>query len=87
MFWCITFDDLFTYDLFFLTVIGESKQKLKYTREPQLSGNSGAARKKAKQYVVHRMIMTYLESKTRGGVYGNVKKIMYNAISVSQWMI
>ena len=30
--------------------------------------------------------MTSLESKTRGDVYGNVKKIINDAISVSLWM-
>ena len=54
--------------------MGESKQKKKSTREPQLSANSRVARKRAKQDVLHRMFMTYLESKTRGNVYGNVKK-------------
>ena len=53
--------------------MGKSKQKRKSTREPQLSENSRVARKRDKQYVVHRMVMTSLESKTRGDVYGNVK--------------
>ena len=30
--------------------------------------------------------MTSLESKTRGGVYGNVKKIIDDAIGVSPWI-
>ena len=64
----------------------KSKQKHKPTREPQISANSRAARKRDKKYVVHRMIMTYLESKTRGNVYGYVKKIIIYAISVSPWM-
>ena len=53
--------------------MGKSKQKRKSTREPQLSANIRVARKRATQYVVHGMDMTSLESKTRGGVYGNVK--------------
>ena len=48
--------------------MGKSKQKQKFTREPQLPANSKAARKKAKQDVVHRVVMTSLESKTRGDV-------------------
>ena len=56
-------------------IMGKSKQKRKSTREPQLSANSRAARKRAKQDVVHRMVVTYLERKTRGDVYGNAKKI------------
>ena len=66
--------------------MGKSKQKRKSTREPQLSANSRAARKRAKQDVVHRMVVTSLESKTRGDVYGNVKKIIDDAIAVSPWM-
>ena len=31
--------------------------------------------------------MTSLESKTRGDVYGNVKKIIGDAIAVIPWMI
>ena len=67
--------------------MGKSKQKPKPTREPQLSVNSRADRKRAKQDVVHRMVVTSLESKTRGDVYGNVKKIIDDAIVVSPWMI
>ena len=59
--------------LFLESTMGKIKQKLKSTREPQLSVNSIAARKRAKQYFVHRMVPTSLESKTRGDVYGNVK--------------
>ena len=59
---------------FLESIMGKSKQKRKSTREPQLSANSAAARKRAKQDVVHRMVATSLESKTRGDVYGNVKK-------------
>ena len=51
----------------------KSKQKRKPTREPQISENSRAARKRDKQGVVHRMVVTSLESKIRGDVYGNVK--------------
>ena len=50
------------------------KQKRKLTRKPQLPANIRAARKRAKQDVVHRMVMTSLERKTRGDVYGNVKE-------------
>ena len=71
---------------FFDFITGKSKHKRKYTREPQLSANSRAARKTAKQDVVHRMVVISLESKTRGGVYGNVKKIINDAIDVSPWM-
>ena len=35
---------------------------------------SRVARKRAKQDVVHRMIVTNLERKTGGDIYGNVKK-------------
>ena len=45
-----------------------SKDKRKCTREPQVSENSREARKRSKQDVVHRMVMTTLESKTRGDV-------------------
>ena len=71
---------------FFEYIMGKSKQKHKSTREPQLSANSIAARKRAKQDAVHRMVLTSLESKTRGDVYGNVKKIINDAIAVSPWM-
>ena len=50
------------------------EQKLKSARDHQLSSNSRAARKRAKQDVINRMDMKYLEIKTRGGVYRNVKK-------------
>ena len=53
--------------------MGNSKQKQESTREDHLSENSRADRKRAKKDVVHMMVMTYLESKTRGDVYGNVK--------------
>ena len=56
--------------------MGNSKQKQKSTREPQLSANHRAASKRAKQDVVHMIVMTSLESKARGDVYGNVKKIL-----------
>ena len=56
--------------------MGKSKQKSKSIREPQLTANSIAYRKRDKQDVVHRMVSTYLESKTRGDVYGNVKKAL-----------
>ena len=70
----MSFDDCFTYDLFFETIIGKSKHKHKSTRELHISSNSRAARKRDKQDVVHRMVMTHIESKTRGDIYVNVKK-------------
>ena len=51
----------------------KSKQKSKSTREPQLSAISRAARNRAKQDVVHGRVVTSLEIKTRGDVYGHVK--------------
>ena len=63
--------------------MGKSKQKHKSTRDPQISENCRATRKRAKQDVVHRMVMTSLECKTRGDVYVNV---IDDAISVSPWM-
>ena len=71
---------------FFEYITGKSKQKLKYTREPQLSANSRAARKRSKQDVVHRMVVPSLESKTRGDFYGNLEKSINDAIAVSPWM-
>ena len=59
---------------FFESIMGKIKQKQKFTREPHLSENSRASRKIAKQYVVHKMVVIYLESKTRGDVCGSVKK-------------
>ena len=55
--------------------MGKSKQEHKSTSEPQLSENNRAARMISKQDVVHRMVVTSLESKTRGYIYGNVKKL------------
>ena len=66
--------------------MGKSKQKQKFTREPQLSVNSRVARKRAKQDVVQSMVVTSLESKTRGYVYIELKKIINDAIAVSPWM-
>ena len=54
--------------------MGNIKQKRRSTREPQLSKKSRATRKRYKQDVVHRMVMTSLERKIRGDVNGNVKK-------------
>ena len=65
--------------------MGKSKHKCKSTRELQLSANIRAARKRSKQDVVHRMVVTSLEIKTRGDVYGNVKKID-DSIAVSPCM-
>ena len=53
--------------------MGKRKRKRKPTREPQLPENSRAYRKRDELYVVHRTVMTYLESKTSDDVYGNVK--------------
>ena len=58
---------------FFESIMGKRKHKRKSTREPHISANSRAARNRAKQDVVHRMVVTSIESKTRGYVYGNVK--------------
>ena len=66
--------------------MGKRKQKHKSTREPQISANNTSARKRAKQDVVHRMVVIYLESKTRGDFYGNVKKIINDDIAVSSRM-
>ena len=60
--------------------MGKNKQKAR------LSANIRASRKRAKQDVVHVMVMTSLESKTRGDVYINVKKIIDDAIYVSPCM-
>ena len=49
--------------------MGSSKQEQKSTREPQISSNSIEDGKRAKQDVVHRMVMTSLDSKTRGGFF------------------
>ena len=48
--------------------MGTRKQKSKRNREPQISANSTRreARKRAEQGVVHMMVVSYLESKTRG---------------------
>ena len=51
----------------------KSKQKRKSAREPNISTNSREAINRAKTYVVHKMVMTSIKSKTRGDVYGNVK--------------
>ena len=65
---------------FFEFIMGKSKQKQKSTREPQLSANSRAARKRAKQDIVHGMVVTSLEIKTRGDIYINVKNIIDDVI-------
>ena len=67
--------------------MGKSKQKRKLTRDYQLSAKSRADRKRAKQDVVHSVVLTSLESKTRGNVYGNVKEIIDDSIAVSPWVI
>ena len=65
----MTSDSVMVHHSFLKYIMGKSKQKQKSTREPQLSAKSREARKGAKQDVVHRMAMTYLEIKTRGDVY------------------
>ena len=69
----MTFGDCFAYGLFFGTITGRRKHKLKHTRETQLSENSRVDKKIAKKCVVHRMVMPSLGIKTRGDVYGSVK--------------
>ena len=54
--------------------MGKSKHKCNSAREPQLSANSIAARKRVKQDVFHRIVVTSIDNITRGDVYGNVKK-------------
>ena len=68
---------------FLASTRGKSKHKHKSTRESHLSANSIAARKRAKKDVVHRIVSTSLEREKRGDVYGNVKKIIDDAIAVS----
>ena len=63
------------------------KHKRKSTREPQLSANLISSRKRGKQDVVHGVVETFLEIKSRGDVYGIVKKIIDDAIAVIPWMI
>ena len=70
---------------FLESIMGKSKQKRKSTRESELPTNSIAARKRSKEYGVHRMVMTNLWCKTRGDVYRNVKKIN-DIIDVSPWL-
>ena len=43
--------------------MGNRKQKRKSTKKPHLSANGRAASKRAKQDVVHMMVLTSLESK------------------------
>ena len=43
--------------------MGKSKQKRKSTRVPQISEHSREARKRAKQDVVHRMVVKSIEIK------------------------
>ena len=71
---------------FFEYIAGKSKKKRKSTREPHLSENSRAAMKRDKKDVVHGMVVTSLEIKTRGDVYGNMKKIIDDAIFFSPCM-
>ena len=51
--------------------------------EPQISANVIAARRRAKQDVVHRMVMTSLERIISGDVYSNAKIIIDDASFVS----
>ena len=60
---------------FFESFMGKSKHKQKPTGGPQLSENSRAARKRPKQDVVHRMVVTSLESKTNGEFLWKCEKI------------
>ena len=71
---------------FFESIMVKSKQKFKPTKEPQLSANSRVAIKRAGKDVVRRMIVKYLERKTRDDVYGDSEKIIDDAISVSPCM-
>ena len=57
---------------FLESFMGKSKHKCIQTMETQLSENSRADRKKSKKDVVHGMVVTYLESKTRRDVYRNL---------------
>ena len=66
--------------------MGEIKQKSKSTGGPKLSANSRSDRNRARQDVVHRVVVTSLERKTRGDVYENVKEIIDDAIAVGPWM-
>ena len=79
-------DSLTIHYSFYRYITGKSKQKRKSTRETELSENKRAARKRAKQDVVHRMVVTSIESKKRGDVYGNMKKIIYDYIAFFPWM-
>ena len=49
----------------FESITGKSKQKRKSTKEPHLSENSRAARKRAKQDVVHMMVVASLREKNK----------------------
>ena len=82
----MTSDSLMIHFSFFGSIMGKSKQKHKSTRETQISENSRSARKRAKQDVVHRMVVTSLKRKTKGDVYVNMKIIIDDAISVSPRM-
>ena len=63
--------------------MGKIKQKRKFASEPHLSAKYRSAKKRARKDVAHRMIMIYLERKTRSDVYGNVRKIINDSIDVS----
>ena len=59
--------------VFFKSIMGKRKQKRKSNRETLLSANGRADRKRAKQDVVHRFVLTSIEGKIIGDVYGNFK--------------
>ena len=59
------------------------KQKRKSTKEPQISANNRASRKRAKQDMVHKIVMTSIERKTRGDAYVNMDESIDDAIAVS----
>ena len=79
-------DSLMIHYSLFESIMSKIKQKRKSTRELQLSSNSRVARKRYKQDVIHGMVVTSLEIKTGGDVYGNVKKIINDSIAVRPWM-
>ena len=70
----MTSDSLMINYSFFESIMGKIKQKRKSTREPQLSANGRADRKRSTQDVVHRTVVTSLKRKIRGDVNGNLKK-------------
>ena len=61
------------------------KQKKKPTRETQISENSRAARNRAKQDFVYRMVVTYPERK-KEVMFTDMWKIINDAIDVNRGM-